>query len=169
MKTLFLSVPHSGTNFLLKFLVAVLGLDGRSDAVDITAESNVDFAHTHPNSMTALKDGVFGSLIITLRDPHKSTQTGKLQGASAELMADSWQALIDNASQYSKILFLVIDGPEKERFPQLMAIAEHFGKGHLSEQIKEYARDWKPVNQSLTKEDEIAMEFAVKAYKQWQQ
>lgn len=169
MKTLFLSVPHSGTHFVLEFLVAVLGLDGVSNAKYITAESNCDFAHTHPNSLTKIEGGIFDSLIITLRHPYKTTRTGKLRGASADLMVDSWQALLDASSQYSKILLVVIDGPEENRLSQLMAIAKHFNKEHLAKQVEQYANDWRPVNQSLTDEDKIAIGFAVKAYELWQQ
>ena len=167
MKTLILTVPHSGTHFLLKYLVAVLGLHG-GDTGGITPKSNVDFAHAHPSSTKEIPEGVYDSVIITLRHPHKSSTTGKLGGANIVQLADSWKALIDRFTEYDKKLILVIDGPKNDRYPQLMAIANHFGKSHLREAIKKYADDWSPVNQSLSKAEKDAMNFATAMYKKWQ-
>jgi hypothetical protein len=169
MTTLVMTVPHSGTHFLLKFLVATLGLDGSSALLkQFSKESNFDFIHIHPDAgddPTALCD----SLIITLRNPHETVKTGKWAGNKSEQVVDSWQAMIDISDKYKKVLTLVIDGPIEKRYPQLMAIAEHFGKSHLEPQIRKYAEDWEPVNQSITESDKLNVQFAVEKYKQWQQ
>jgi hypothetical protein len=168
MKTLIMTVPHSGTNFLLKFLTAVLGLHGNSDAEKVAKESSVDFAHLHPNPARTVQPGIFDSVIITLRHPYKSVQTGKLQGANIGQMDRGWHLLIERQKEYKKVMFLVIDGPEEDRFVQLMAIAKHFGKEDKEEQVRAYANAWEPVNQSLTENDKQVMQFAVEAYKKWQ-
>ena len=157
MATLILTVPHSGSFFLFKFLVAVLGLRGdMSSAQVITPESKVDFSHAHAKSSMVLPEGVYDSVIVTLRHPHKSCDTGKLMGTSADQIAHSWDSLNDRLSQYKTKLFLAIDGPEENRFPQLMAIAEHFGKKDLEAEVKKYADAWEPVNKSPDVEGALA-------------
>lgn len=164
MKILIMTVQHSGTGFLLKFLVGVLGLDGESGA-HITEQTNVDFWHTHPNPTVAIPD-IFDACIVTLRHPYKSMTTAKFVGDKGQILT-AWAELIKQQKKYETTLFLTIDGPEENRFPQLMAIAKHFGKEHLEPAIREYADDWSPVNQSLTEDDLNAAIPAVAAYKQW--
>ncbi len=168
MTTLVMTVPRSGTHFLLRFLVGVLGLDVRSG--DVTEESNVDFLHIHP-SIAAFKEctpsDFCDTCIITLRHPHETVLTDKWKGANVESAAASWGALIAEQGKYKKTLFLVIDGPESDRFPQLMAIAKHFGKTHLEGRIRKYADEWTPANPSLTEDDVNAIQFAARVYEQW--
>ena len=167
MKTLVLTVPHSGTHFLLRFLVGVLGLEGNSGgAREMNPKSNLDFAHEHPAEAMDLSS-VFDTCIITLRHPHKTLQTARFRGAT-ESVIRAWELLIDEQENYKKTLFLVIDGPEEGRFPQLMAIAAHFNKQHLEPAIKQYADEWLPVNETLSEDDINAAVFAVRAYQQWQ-
>ena len=146
----------------------MLGLDGRTSSLNGYSEASAfDFIHIHPSigdDPTELCD----SAIITLRHPHKTIKTGKWAGTRAEPIVNSWKALTDIYGKYDKVLILVIDGPEEKRFPQLMAIAEHFDKGHLEVQVKQYADDWSPVNQSITSADIDRVQFAVSAYKKWQ-
>ncbi len=70
---------------------------------------------------------------------------------------------------FKKRLFLDIDCEEKDRLPQLMAIAEHFGKTdeRYLRGIEKYARNWTPLNSSLTPEDIIDAAPAVQAFEQW--
>ena len=164
MKTLVMTVPYSGTHFILKFLVGVLGLDGNSAMC--TAESNCDFAHIHPNGED-ISDGIFDSAIITLRHPHKSIRTAHYRGGK-EGIINSWRSMIDELEKYDTVLPVLIDGPEENHFPQLFDIAVHFGKGHLRSAVKQYADEWTPLNASLTDEDINAVEFARQAYEQWQ-
>jgi len=166
-----MTVEHSGTNFLMRYLIGTLGLHGSGDAGKISKESTADFAHLHPSAGMLkgqpIQDGIFDSVIITLRHPYRTTQTGKLRGVRAENVADGWQHLLLEKKKYNKVMFLTIDGDPKDRFGQLMAIAEHFGKADKVEQIRAYADAWEPVNQSLTDEDRSAMQFAVTAYEKW--
>ena len=170
-KALVMTVPRSGTHFLLRFLVGVLGLDGDSSLATVSKETNCDFSHIHPTSAQMKRykaSEIFDACIITLRHPFKSGQSMKMVGEKIEYVRDYWDALLEEQKNYNKTLFLVIDGPEEERFPQLMAIAEYFGKEHLEDAIREYAEDWTPQNQSMTDEDREIMDFAVRAYEQWQ-
>ena len=168
MTTLVMTVPQSGTHFLLKFLVGVLGLDGNSaDLNQLSKESNFDFIHIHPNKGDDPTD-LCDSAIITLRHPHKTVKTGKWAGTNSDQVAKSWKAMIAICGKYEKVLPLVIDGLKAKRFPQLMAIAEHFGKDSLEVQVKKYADDWSPVNQSITDNDIEQVRGAVEAYEKWQ-
>ncbi len=169
MTTLVATIPHSGTHFLLKFLVGVLGLDGRSTSLgQLSKESNFDFVHIHPNADDDPTD-ICDAAIITLRHPHKTVKTGKWAGNKSDQVAKSWKALIDIYEKYDKVLTLVIDGSEEKRFPQLMTLAEHFNKEHLAVSVKQYADDWSPVNESITSADVDRVQFAVERYKKWQQ
>lgn len=131
----------------------------------MSAESTEDFMHIHPHSATEIPD-LFDACIITLRHPHRAMTTAKSSRGKGELL-DNWTSLLEQQKKYKTTLFLLIDGPEEKHFPQLMAIAKHFGKEHLEPAIRKYAEDWKPVNQSLTEDDLNASAFAVKAYEQW--
>ena len=170
-KALVMTVPRSGTHFLLRFLTGVLGLDGDGSLGTVSRESNFDFCHTPPTPermSTFRPSEIFDACIITLRHPLKSCQSMKMKGDEITLVKSYWDALLEEQKNYNKTMFLVIDGPEEERFPQLMAIAEYFGKEHLEDAIREYANDWTPQNQSVTDEDRALMDFAVRAYEQWQ-
>jgi hypothetical protein len=170
MKTLVLTVPHSGTHFLLRFLVGKLGLDGGSGGIeDITLAHTCDFCHIHPRTMKEVPPGVYDSVIFTLRHPHKTVQTGKWQGVPADTVQAFWDNMLVEIEKYEKKLFLVIDGPVEDRLPQLTAIAEHFGMGHKTKQIEEYASAWAPVNQTLSDDDVNAVEIATRVYEAYTQ
>ena len=162
------TIQYSGTHFALKFLLGVLGLDGRSD--DVNPNSNCDFLHKHPaeGSLPEPKPSEFcDAVIITLRHPHKIVQTGKWTGFKAEAIARSWVLFQEEINNFDIVLPIVIDGPKKNRRPQLMAITKHFGKEHLETQVNEYADAWVPVNQTLSRGDIDDVRAASLVYKQW--
>ena len=171
MTTLVMTVPHSGTNFLCSFLTAHLGLDGRDYLMGPGASA--DFCRTHPHKSTEINVEDYDAVIITLRHPLRTVEThkrySKIDDASIQFIEDSWRALMDEAMKAKKIIYLVIDGPEENRLPQLQAIANHFGKGHMTDVIEQYAADWRPLNSSVTDANERAMQFAIEAYEKWQQ
>ena len=155
-----------------------------------------DFCHVHPtrkdlNGMLPYKlEDHFDAVITTRRHPRLILATAKRmagkpydenateaellamdKSATAELASQfksDWTTLGEEAAKYSKSLYLDITGPTENRLPQLTAIAEHFGKGHMVEAIQQYAYAWKPVNQTLTVEDMDAIAEVVDEYEQWQ-
>ena len=135
MKALVLTVPHSGTHFIIAFLKGVLGLHG-SDAM-CSPESNFDFAHVHPNKDDIPSDQ-FEALIMTLRHPHLSIRSSNY-GKNHAYIIESWRGLIREQAKYKKKFIVTLDGSVEDRFPQLMKIAEHFGKGHLRDAVKQYS------------------------------
>lgn len=190
MSTLVMTVPHSGTNFLVRFLGAVLGLNGRNgvgnpDIGFVTQGTNCDFCQIHPRrkAIESWKPYVleehFDSVIITLRHPYLTLTSSKRRGrtfdtygddasSETEQCKDSWTTLIEEFQKYTTALTLTIDGPKENRLPELLAIARHFGKEDMIAPITKYANDWLPVNQSITEYDIQQLGDAVKAYEQWQ-
>ena len=185
MNTLILTLPHSGTNFLVRFLGAALGLDGINGVGNAEigyAESGMacDFCHIHPSRESLdlmlpykLEDH-FDVAIVTRRHPKLILATEKRNNPNidAGVLADQfnadWRTLGEEAAKYSTVLYLDITGPTENRLPQLTAIAEHFGKGHMVDAIEKYAAAWKPVNQTLTIEDMDAISEVTLEYEKWQ-
>jgi len=142
MKTLVMTLPCSGTHFLLHFLANVLDLAGANDMGSV--ESDVDFIHIHPNGQDIPK-GIFDSVIMTVREPHKTLRTAQYRGL-VDQVEGARKAMMNEQKKYKTKMLVVIDGPEKDRFPQLMKIAYHFDKSHLREAVKQYAKAWIPLN-----------------------
>lgn len=178
MKTLLLGVPNSGNHFMLHFLIGTLGLDCRYDIADLTAESGGDFSYLHSMPDTDFTiPALFDTLIVPQRHPYKSV-TNKRKFTTEEIVF-CWRCLIKDVEKYSNIFFVTIDGTEENRFPQLMAIANHFNMGHREDRVREYADAWIPKNANRYKADEIkedttvsdedvvALAFAVVEYEKW--
>lgn len=166
MTTLFLTVPSSGTNFGVRLLAGYLGLDGRNYLVG--PDSTADFCHVHANKSADINIADFDAVLITLRHPLLSAQTQK-SSMSRDIspIVDSWSAIIDDAGKAKKLIFLDIDCPEEERRPQLQVIADHFGKGDMTEAIDRFATDWPRLNSSINDDDRKILQFAIQKFEEY--
>ena len=170
MKTLIMTAHHSGTHLLLRFLAGVLGLHEGYD--DVTKESSCDYFHLHPSTQMfkqLAKEGkspsdLCDTVIITLRHPHKSARTGKLGGATIDQLCDIFKSLHEEKKNYKNVLYLVIDGKHEYRYPQLKAIADHFGVTDRDAAVRAFAKEWPRVNESFSESDAKRVEFATIEY-----
>jgi hypothetical protein len=181
---LLMTVPHSGTHFMVQYLSGVLGLVGRNCVGDksrgfVTPDEPFDYAHIHPSHRLfstwhpwTLTD-VFDTAIVTLRHPLRSAATQKANHGQVEMTAESWEALIDEIPKYKKIVYVAIDGPKERRLPDLLKVADLFGVYH--EGIEAYAEKWIARNASpanivvrdlLSQKDVNRLRFATRKYEE---
>lgn len=166
MATLILTVPHSGTHFIVYYLAGILGLDG-SRGYD---RGKKHFCQVHPHELPDLSG--FDSCLFTLRHPYDSASTHKTMLGrrwKPEDFSGFWDSFIETIKKFDKRLFVEIDGPKESRVSQMMAVAEFFDRADAPG-IEKYVSEWEPRNATrrqkleLTKGERSELHRAVEAY-----
>lgn len=156
------TVPHTGTNFVIKFFEAAnsplkVQKDSRRHAPRINPES-LDKSPTHAKAVRNAKAAP--SLIVTARDPYLSAiRWIKPPSRSVFEMSFAWGHFFDVLESRNGNYFIIDIGcREADRVQHLCDAAEYIGADYDINELTQFAKDWKPENSSDTgaKKDYLA-------------
>lgn len=151
-----LSVPGSGTNFVMRFLekmhYAQIQLDNQYHwkMTDRRRPDWVYFNQLHPNRVLEEKYRLWTDLpkkaIVTIRPPDLMWLSNqRYQGITLDQQVESWECLWRMMERFDCFIFPVhMDG--RLRLTLLQQMCKHIKASAMPQVISHYADAWEPVN-----------------------